>query len=101
MEDWEEEINRGFLKVDEGVHIIEVMESPVKRTNNFGNEQWMFEEAKVDGVRGAFTPPKGLLRLISQVKQDSGDDYPVTLKVKRIGMKLDTKFVLITELDTE
>ena len=98
MEEWQEEVNKCFLKVEEGISNIEIHEPPEKVTNNFGKEQWQFDNAKVGGLKGILTPPKGLLRLISQALEDNGGEYPIKLTVKREGMDLKTRFTMQTEL---
>lgn len=100
MEQWQEEVNKPYLSVsDEGIYNIIVKETPIKVENNFGKQQWMFENAEIGGRKGKFTPPKSLLGLISQALEDNGGEYPVKLTVKRSGISLDTKFTMQTKIE--
>ena len=106
MEDWEEDLDKGFLKVNPGEHELLIKAAPIKRTNNYGKEQWLFEQAVLDGQPGKITPPKKLLKLISmkrQEKEKSGapnQGYPIFLKFSRVGMDLNSEFRTQAPLDT-
>lgn len=104
-EDWEEELDRGFLRVDEGAHELLIRAPPVKRKNSYGKDQWLFEDANMDGVDGMITPPKGLMLILKSAaekrRNEGKDTYPIRVEFTRVGMSIDSKFRVQSSFDEE
>jgi len=96
VDEWEEDLERGFLKITEGDHELIVRKAPVNRKNNYGKDQWLFEDASLDGVDGMVTPPKGLLRLLkkeAEQRRNAGKNtYPIVVEFTRVGMDVKSVF---------
>lgn len=92
---WCDEVQTGFLKLEEGEHEIVFLCPPNKVKSKYGKDQFVFS-VKLDGRIGNLVPPKALAGILAgMIKQ--GSQWPVSLRVKREFMDIRTKISLIQE----
>ena len=96
---WEDEALQGFLKIKEGEHTLTILAEPAATESKFVGKdgkakiQQVFE-GELDGVRGKVTMPRQLLKIFASMKK-AGKSYPMTVKFRRTGMQMDTRFDLV------
>jgi len=94
-EEWQEDFESKFLKIEEGVHTVTILGPPERVVSTLtGRDQWAFP-AEVDGTEGILAPSKRLGRLISERWESEGRIYPYTFQLTRKGMDLKSEFAII------
>lgn len=99
MSEWYEEVQQGFLKIEEGESIVVLDQDPEQIDSKFGKKQWTFPNAVVNSVRGTLVVSKRAMAAIGNIYEERGKKWPLRLRVLRKGLDLNTKysFEVLTE----